>query len=472
MTGQTVTATLHTSSERDDELRWLPQLFCALEAGDPSRPGSRHALDDIEEIRFGRAQGGQLDRHHRELAARRLEFRIADRWLSSEHARISRRGDEHVFVDLGSKNGSRINGLPVTSAVLGDGDVIELGQTMFVFRASAGLPGSEARDFAVAADQTVPGLATLQAVLSARFSDLGRIAATDVPVAVLGETGTGKELVARAVHEMSRRKGGFIAVNCGAIPKDLAASELFGHRRGSFTGASADKPGLIASADRGTLFLDEIGELPLDQQVVLLRVLQDHRVTPVGGTDRDVDFRLVVATNRDLASAIAARQFRDDLWARASGFVVRLPPLRERREDLGLILATLLARLRPPSAPPMLIRSDAASALFRYAWPLNIRELEQALRSALALCQGDALTLASLPQTLRGSPACAAAAEPDGDADPALALDALRQQHLCKLLERAGGNLSEVARLMGKHRTQIQRWLKRYGIDPERYRLP
>jgi transcriptional regulator of acetoin/glycerol metabolism len=467
---QTDTATLHSTADSDREPRSVPQLFCALEGGAPSHPGSRHALDEIDEIRFGRAPTGNADRYHRDATARRLAFRISDRWLSSEHAQISLRGDEHVFVDLDSKNGSRVNGVKVASVALRDGDIIELGQTIFVFRARGPLPDSEPSDFTISPEQTIPGLASLRAPLNARFSELGRIAVTEVPVAILGETGTGKELVARAVHAMSRRKGEFIAINCGAIPRDLAASELFGHRKGSFTGASTDKAGLIAAADQGTVFLDEIGELPLEQQVVLLRVLQDRRVTPVGGTAREIDFRLVVATNRDMASAIAARQFRDDLWARASGFVVRLPPLRERREDLGLILATLLARLRAPGAPEVMIRSDAASALFRYAWPLNVRELELALRSAIALCQDDTLTLANLPEALRALPTTLPIAEPNGDADPAEVLDTLRQEHLRNLLQRTAGNLSEVARLMGKRRTQIQRWIKRYGIDPGSYR--
>jgi DNA-binding NtrC family response regulator len=268
---------------------------------------------------------------------------------------------------------------------------------------------------------------------------------------------------------MSRREGAFVPVNCGAIPKDLASSELFGHAKGAFTGATADKPGMIRSADRGTLFLDEIGELPLEQQVVLLRVLQDHTVTPIGGSPRKVNFRLVVATNRDMTAALSAGLFREDLWARASGFVVRLPPLRERREDLGLILGSLLACLEP-AAPNLTIRSDAAYAMLRHEWPQNIRELEQCMRAALALRQGDAVTLASLPESIRTPQANRPILDPVADEDPAEALDELRQEHLRKLLERTGGNLSEVARLMGKHRVQIQRWIRRYRIDPRRYR--
>ncbi len=481
----TETATLQFTPSRPGEPARGPQLFCVLECGCPARPVSRHALDGLDEIRLGRAAQRRAERCQRDIERKQLTIAIADRWLSSEHAEISRQGERFVLRDLGSKNGSRINGAPVETAALEDGDIIELGQSFLVFRAHALLPDTAPHDFVISADQVVAGLGTLHAQLSAQFSDLGRIAATDVPVAILGETGTGKELIARAVHDMSRRAGEFIAVNCGAIPADLASSELFGHAKGAFTGATADKLGFIRSADRGTLFLDEFGELPAEQQVVLLRVLQERAVVPLGtSTPRKVDFRLVVATNRDISGALASRQFREDLWARASGFVVRLPPLRERREDLGLILGSLLVHHGSPGER-VVIRSDAAHALLRYHWPQNIRELEQCLRSALALRQDDAIVLANLPDSLRGpSPAGDAAGDDAADAageanndagsdeDPAEALDEHRQAHLRKLLERTSGNLSEVARLMGKGRTQIQRWIKRYGIDPGRYRHP
>ena len=471
-TPQTDTATLHNTPNSLGEPPLVPQLFCVLERGCPWRPASRHAVDDVDQIKLGRAPGDHEARSQRDHAAKQLIIQVSDRWLSSEHAGISRSGGDYVFSDLGSKNGSRINGARVTSATLGDGDLIQIGQTFFMFRARSPLPDSEPRDFVIAADQTISGLGTLQALLNARFSELARIAATEVPVAILGETGTGKELIARAVHEMSRRKGEFVAVNCGAIPRDLTASELFGHTRGSFTGAIAEKQGLIRAADRGTLFLDEIGELPIEQQVILLRVLQDRHVTPVGGKPHKVDFRLVVATNRDMVGALAAGQFRADLWARVSGFVVSLPPLHQRREDLGLILGSLLTRIEPPAPPSLSIRSDAAYALLRYEWPLNIRELEQCMRSALALCLNDTVTFANMPESIRTALANRPLRQPVGDEDPAQALDELREAHLRKLLERTAGNLSEVARLMGKGRTQIQRWLKRYGIDSESYRKP
>jgi transcriptional regulator with PAS, ATPase and Fis domain len=461
----TRTASLRFTSSGDSEPPRVAQLFCVLESGSPLRQSSRHALDDIDEVKLGRS----LQRGYKR-SGRQLIIGIPDRWLSAEHACILRIDGDHIFQDLGSKNGSQINGVQVQSARLRDSDVIQIGQTFLVFRAGVPLSDAEPRDFMISAAQTIVGLNTLDPLLNARFSDLGRIAATDLSVAILGETGTGKELIAHAVHEMSRRTGNFVPINCGALPKDLAPSELFGYLKGAFSGATTDKLGLIASAHRGTLFLDEIGDLPLEQQVVLLRVLQDHSVTPIGGvTPRKVDFRLVVATHRDMSATLAAGTFRDDLWARASGFVLHVPPLRERREDLGLILGAVLAG-QGADTSNIAIRSDATYALLQHRWRGNIRELEQCMKSALTLCKCDTVTLADLPESLRAAPAIQPAPDPATDQDPAEALEEQRENHLRNLLERTSGNLSEVARLMGKGRTQIQRWIKRYGIDADRYR--
>jgi DNA-binding NtrC family response regulator len=489
---QTKTATLQRPPNAVDKSALVPQLFCVLERGCPLGPASRHAIDGVDEIRLGRSLASHEERFHLDEKAR-LTIRISDRWLSTDHAVITRDGDRYVFCDRDSKNGSQINGVAVKSHTLQDGDIISVGQSFLVFRARCPLPETEPRNFVISPDQVVPyGLGTLNATLSRRFSDLGQISQGEQTVAILGEPGTGKELVARAVHDMSKRRGAFIPVNCGALPSDLAAGELFGHVKGAFTGAIADRPGLIRSADRGTLFLDELGELPLEQQVVLLRVLQDHHVTPIGGSPHHVDFRLVVATNRDMNAALASRQFRDDLWSRVHVNEIHLPPLRDRREDLGLILGSMLLRLRGRDAPAITIHSDASYALLRHDWPGNIRELEHCMQTAMALCQGDTINFANLPESIRTPPAnrrpepaaeddtleerAPVDPEPDadddliGDEDPAGALDQLRQEQLHRLLEREGGNVSEVARIMGKRRSQIQRWIKRYGIDLKRYR--
>ncbi len=468
----TRTDSLVIEPSRGPTASFAAQLYCILAAGRPLHPASRHVLDGVAEVRFGRgSRRGHERNQHGDRAV--LTIRIPDRWLSAMHAEIRRTDDGYVFHDRGSKNGSKINGAPVESATLEDGDIIELGQSFFMYRARAAFLDAEPRDFAISADQTLLGLGTLHSMLNAQFSALGRISASDLPVAILGETGTGKDLAARAVHEMSRRRGNFVAVNCGAIPKDLAPSEFFGYAKGAFSGANAEKLGLITSADGGTLFLDEIGDLPLAQQAVLLRVLQDRAVHPIGAlTPRKVDFRLVVATHRDISHSLEAGRFREDLWARASGFVLQLPPLRERREDLGLIIGGVLLRERGPGDSKITIRSDAAHALLRYAWPRNIRELEQCIRAALALCEGETITLADLPEWIRSPlpPMAVQRHDHEADEDPAEGLSERRQAHLHKMLERNSGNISEVARLMGKARSQIQRWIKRYNIDVERYR--
>jgi transcriptional regulator with PAS, ATPase and Fis domain len=470
----TRTLSLPLPPSGESELPRVAQLFCVVDSGSPLRPASRHALDGIDEVKLIRAARRGHQRSHTARGGQ-LILGIPDPCMSAEHACISRVVGEYQLRDLGSKNGSLINGGPVQSARLRDSDVIQIGQTFLIFRAGIPLSDTEPRDYMISAEQTIAGMNTVNPVLSGQFNDLGRIARTDISVAILGETGTGKELVAHAIHDMSLRTGNFVPINCGALPKDLASSELFGYLKGAFTGATADKLGLIASAHQGTLFLDEIGDLPLEQQVVLLRVLQDRSVTPIGGvTPRKVDFRLVVATHRDIPAALEAGTFREDLWTRASGFVLQLPPLRERREDLGLILGAVLAR-QGASASNIALRGDATHALLQHGWKGNIRELEQCMKSAMTLCDDGTVTLAALQKSLRAEPAAPPAPDPDSDPDvldrdPAEALDEQRQDQLRKLLERTSGNLSEVARLMGKGRTQIQRWIKRYGIDAGRYR--
>src|SRR3954471_3683144 len=381
----TRTLSLPFTTSGESELPRVAQLFCVVDSGSPLRPASRHALDGIDEVKLVRSTRRAHQRSHTARGGQ-LILGIPDRWLSAEHACISRVDGDLVFRDLGSKNGSQINGGLVQSARLRDSDVLQIGQTFLIFRTGIPLSDSEPRDYMISAEQTIAGMNTVNPVLSGQFNDLGRIAATDIPVAILGETGTGKELIAHAIHDMSRRTGNFVPINCGALPRDLAPSELFGYLKGAFTGATADKLGLIASAHQGTLFLDEIGDLPLEQQVVLLRVLQDRAVTPIGGvTARKVDFRLVVATHRDIPAALAAGTFREDLWTRASGFVLQLPPLRERREGLGLILGAVLAR-QGAGAANIALRGDATHALLQHGWKGNIRELEQCMKSAMTLC--------------------------------------------------------------------------------------
>jgi transcriptional regulator with PAS, ATPase and Fis domain len=305
-----------------------------------------------------------------------------------------------------------------------------------------------------------PGLATFHEPLAIQLRALADVARAQLPVLVLGASGTGKELVARAVHGLSQRRGPFIGVNCGALPENLVEAELFGARRGAFTGASDDKPGLVRASDQGTLFLDEIGDLPLRAQPSLLRVLQEREVLSVGATRAlPVDLRVVAATHRDLEEMVGIDRFRSDLLARLSGFTVRLPSLRERLEDFGLLTAALLAR---HAAPNTTISADAMRLLLRHAWPLNVRELEHCLRGALAVSPSR-IDVEQLPRSIREPGSIEAAPPPSRRR---LTPEQLaRRQELCQLLSQHGRNISAVARQLGKDRVQIRRWIRQLDIS-------
>ncbi len=306
-----------------------------------------------------------------------------------------------------------------------------------------------------------------------------RAAARSVPVLVLGESGTGKELLARAIHEASPRAGGpFVPINCGAIPGGLVESTLFGHVRGAFTGANADRPGAFEEASGGTLFLDEIGELPLPAQVKLLRVLQEGRVQRVGETrERLVDVRIVAATNRDLLAEMRGGRFRADLFWRLAVAILRLPPLRERREDIPLLVDHIMERLQEelrdqPGFRPRKLSAAARDLLVRHPWPGNVRELENTLLRALTWSEGETISTreiraALLPVEVRDE---AVLGRPLGDGfDLRELLAEVARHYLSRALDEAGGNLTRAARLVGLPSYQtLSNWLKKYGVERNR----
>ena len=388
-----------------------------------------------------------------------------------------------MLEDAKSKNGTLVNGVSVTRVELADGDVVETGHVFFVFRGVEALTTGALGDAeATGLASPAPGLRTLVPHLEESFAKLARVAPSGVSVVVHGESGTGKELIARAVHQLSGRPGPFIAVNCGALPPALIESELFGHKKGAFSGATEDRPGLVRAAHRGTLFLDEIGDLPAAAQPAFLRVLQEREVVPVGATQPvHVDVRLVSASHRDLDALVAEGKFRADLLARLSGFALDLPPLRARREEIGLIASDLLTRIRPPPAGDVRLALHAGRALMLHDWPLNVRELEKCLGAAVVLAGDGRIEAEHLPDGVRQ------ALDLDGDScvepevrtpeeervDRPRQLSAAEERHrdeLTALLREHGGNISAVARTLGKARVQIQRWVKRYGLDPESFR--
>ncbi|NUQ76363.1 MAG: sigma 54-interacting transcriptional regulator [Polyangiaceae bacterium] len=440
-----------------------PHLFLVLQSHRMAAPPARIRLAGLEEMILGRGPEQRIEQPNTQCIA----VRTPDPWMSSTHARMIRALNRWVIEDAGSKNGSLLSGAPLTArATLEDGDIIELGHTFFVYRhALRAAPGEPPILDLAQHPAALLGFATLSPDLERDLEKLATVARAAIPVIIEGETGTGKEVLARAVHDLSGRRGELVAVNCGALPQNLVEGELFGHRRGAFSGATEDRPGLIRAADGGTLLLDEIGELPAPAQAALLRVLEAREVLPVGATKPvPVDVRVLAATHRSLDAMVEQGSFRRDLFNRLAGYRARLPPLRERIEDLGILAASLLSRIAPAGAALPAIQPKAARALLQCFWPGNIRQLEKALSSAAALAKGSAIGLEHLPDDIRAAPA------EDKNQNPAGGEEAAARNQLVAMLIEHKGNVSAIARATGKARMQVQRWLKRYGLDPERYR--
>ncbi len=298
------------------------------------------------------------------------------------------------------------------------------------------------------------------------FRTVERVAPTDSSVFISGESGTGKELVARAVHNLSKRKAGpFIKVNCGALTETLLESELFGHERGAFTGAIKTKLGRFELADGGTLFLDEIGDVPLSMQVKLLRVLQEQEFERVGGEQTvKVDVRVVSATHKNLEAEVAAGRFRQDFYYRLHVVPLELPPLRERRDDIPILVHHFIAKLGPRTNPGVRgIADDALGRLMAYAWPGNVRELENVIEQALVFADGPVIGVASLPPFLQGS-AEERLEVPHEMSLPDI-LEDLERQLILKAFKKAGGVKTETARLLGIKTSALYYKLDKYGIS-------
>ena len=440
-----------------------PVLYVAFFCDSPLEVPSRHSLDHLALVAIGR---GRTRAVRRDVASGALELKLPDPWASAEHARLTRSGASWQIEDCGSRNGVRINGRVAATARLNDGDLIELGHTLLYYRQDGGAAFSAAdADFVPPESDAEAGFATLSIALARELSKAWDLAGADLALLIQGESGTGKEVLARALAARSQRRGPFVGVNCGAIPPSLVESELFGHVKGAFTGAESNHDGLIRSAHKGTLFLDEIGDLELGAQAALLRVLQEREVRPVGATRAvPVDVRLLSATHRDLDGLVEKGAFRADLLSRLAGFRLRLPPLRQRREDIGLLVSRLLNARRAELDPTLRFEPEAARRLFRYHWPLNIRELENCLRAASVLARGGSITDEHLSEQLRQAPS-----EPGPAPLELSAAQRDQREELIQLFREHGGNVSAVARRLGKARTQIQRWLKRYQLDPRDY---
>jgi DNA-binding NtrC family response regulator len=306
------------------------------------------------------------------------------------------------------------------------------------------------------------------------FTTVEQVSNSNVDVLVVGETGTGKELVARAIHRRSgRAKAPFVPVDCGAIPENLLESELFGHERGAFTGADSRRIGLLEFADGGTFFLDELGELPLQLQPKLLRTLQERKVRRVGGREEiDIDVRLVAATSRDLEAMIRQERFRQDLYYRINVVRIELPPLRMRGDDIGLLAEHFAIRhSREVGKPTPSISPEAYQVLRQYPWPGNVRELQNVIRRAIALSQDTAVDLDDLPDEV----IIASGQRETGDAVGYFQLRdqyvaKFERQYLTDLLKRYGGDVRAAAREAKLPRGTLYRLLKNHGIDGNDFR--
>jgi transcriptional regulator with PAS, ATPase and Fis domain len=320
--------------------------------------------------------------------------------------------------------------------------------------------------------ESMHGVIGLSESLVEVYRVIDRVADTTCTILVTGESGTGKELVARAVHKASPRASkAFVAVNCGAIPEALLESELFGHARGAFTGAHANKVGRIALAEGGTLFLDEIGEMPMSLQVKLLRVLQAREYSPVGDNRTlKADVRIVAATNVNLENAVQAGTFREDLYYRLNVIHLNVPALRERPEDVPLLVQHFLKKAKEKVGRAKIggVSRAAAQILTDYQWPGNVRELENTIERAVLLCQGDLIEPKDLPQRLCGlgvekrmSPRL-----PDSGLDLRNAVESFENQLIRQALERTKWNKKQAATLLGLNRTTLVEMLKRKRINP------
>jgi transcriptional regulator with PAS, ATPase and Fis domain len=365
------------------------------------------------------------------------------------------------ITDLGSRNGVQVNGRRVAVAELQPRDVVRIGGWVGIVTTPPG-------DF----QEIAPGLWG-SAAMEAALAPLRQVAASDLPIVLEGETGTGKEVFAGALHRWSGRGGPLVAVNCAALPEALAEGELFGYRRGAFTGADRSSPGFFRAAEGGTLLLDEISDLPMGLQAKLLRVLEQREVQPLGEPRAvPIDVRVVVAGQQSLAAAVRAGRFRADLLARLDGLTVKLPPLRERREDVLPLFSHLFARAGAGPAPAF--ESDFAERLCVHDWPFNVREVVLLSRRMVAL-HGNATTLLGhhLPdrigQQLEARPSSPPSEAPSTHAS---AEDPVQLPALVAALRASAGNVARAAAILGISRGRAYRLMEGQAVDLEEMRQP
>jgi two-component system nitrogen regulation response regulator GlnG len=392
------------------------------------------------------------------------EVRLTDPTISRRHLSVSLAPNGVSVSDLGSTNGSFVGGARFQDLLLGFGAEIQIGQTLLKY-----LPDEEHVDVAPAESERFGNMLGRDPKMRQVFGLLEDIASAEATVLLEGETGTGKELLAEEIHRHSTRAGKpFVVFDCAAQPKDLIESALFGHVRGAFTGAVADRKGAFVEADGGTLFLDEIGELSIDMQPVLLRALDKRTVRPVGGSSqRMVSVRVVAATNRDLRAEMATKRFREDLYYRLAVVRINVPPVRERPADVPLLVQHFVEAYAKP--PGLSVRDADLDKLARLPWPGNVRQLRNVIEHACAVSHGAELDLTEfLSSALAPAPGISdIALDKPFKESKARVVDEFERVYLKALLERHGGNLSAAARSAELDRKHLRELLRKHGLREE-----
>ena len=429
-----------------------------LRCVDGADAGTRWSFDNLELIRIG--------------SHKSCDIILTDPTVSRRHAEVTRTPMGVLLRDLKSTNGTFVGPVQIREVFLGPETRFRVGRTDLLFNLE-----DEVIEVAPSDDTAFEGMVGESMGMRQVFGMLQRVAPTRLTVLITGETGTGKELASRAVHSRSpRSKEPFVVFDCGAAPENLVESVLFGHVRGAFTGAIGDHAGVFEQAHGGTIFLDEIGELPLELQPKLLRLLEQREVRRVGGTRaKSIDVRVVAATNRKLLDEVEAGRFREDLYYRLAVVELTMPPLRERADDLPLLIRHILNNAEHNFGVDRV--DDQVMALFEeYRWPGNVREFSNTLLRALPFCSTTTIDLDSLPDALRAGSRQRGMAAPKSvknrvvtkdrpfkDAKDEL-IEAFELQYLEDLLERHSGNVSKAAREAQMDRKSITRLMKKHGI--------